>query len=61
MTANMAAKSHYINILINNVEGVAKNSVKAEMSWMEVGTVFINTLKFINYTSTATLWQNTVL
>ena len=61
MIVNMAAKSHYINNRINNVEGVAKNSMKAEMSWVEVGTLFSNTLKFINYTSTATLWQNTVL
>ena len=45
----------------NNVEGVAKNSVEAEMSWVEVGPRFSNTLKFINYTSRATLWQKTVL
>ena len=41
----------------NNVEGVAKNSVEAEMSWLEVGPHFSNTLNFINYTSRATLWQ----
>ena len=33
----------------NIVEGVAKNSVEAEMSWLEVGPRFSNTLKFINY------------
>ena len=31
----------------NNVEGVAKNSVGFEMSWMEVGPRFSNNLKFI--------------
>ena len=41
----------------NNVEGVAKNLLGAEMSWVEVGGWFSNTLKFINYTSRATLWQ----
>ena len=45
----------------NNVKGVAKNSVEAEMSWVEVGPRFSNTLKFVNYTSRATLWQKTVL
>ena len=45
----------------NNVEGVAKNSVETEMSWVEVGPLFSNTLKFINYTSRATLWQKIVL
>ena len=41
----------------NNVEGAAKNSVETEMSWVEVSTRFSNTLKFINYTSKATLWK----
>ena len=41
----------------NNVKGVANNSVDAEMSWVEVCRRYSNTLKFINYTSTATLWQ----
>ena len=41
----------------NNADGVAKNSVEAKMSWVEVGTRFTNSLKFIKYTSTATLWQ----
>ena len=45
----------------NNVEGFAKSTVEAEISWVEVGPRFINTLKFINYTSRATLWQKTVL
>ena len=45
----------------NNVEGVAKNSVEAEMSWLEVGLLFSDTLKFINYTSNAISWQKTVL
>ena len=44
----------------DNVEGVGKNSVEAEMSWVEVGPWFSNTLKLINYTSRATLWQKTV-
>ena len=34
----------------NNVEGVAKNSIEAEMSWVKVGPRFSNILKFINYT-----------
>ena len=38
----------------NNVEGVAKNLVEAEMCWVEVGARFSNTLKLINYTSRAT-------
>ena len=33
----------------NNVEGAAKNLVGAEMSWVDVGAWFSNTLKFINY------------
>ena len=45
----------------NNVEDVAKNSLEAKMSWVEVGSLFCNTLKFINCTSRATLWQKTVL
>ena len=45
----------------NNVEGVAKNSAKAEMTWVEVGPWFNITLKFIDYISRATLWQKTVL
>ena len=45
----------------NNVEGVAKNSVEAEMSWVEVSPRFSNTLKLINYTwrTRFTLWQKT--
>ena len=34
----------------NNDEGVAKNWVEAEMSWVKVGPRFSNTLKLINYT-----------
>ena len=34
----------------NNVDGVAKNSVEAKMSWVEVSPQFSNALKFINYT-----------
>ena len=45
----------------NNVEGVTKNSMETEMSWVEVGPKFSNTLKFINYTSRATVWQKAVL
>ena len=45
----------------NNVESVAKNSVEAETSWVEVDARFSNTLKFINYTSRATLWQRNSL
>ena len=33
----------------NNVEGVAKNSVKAEMNWVEACPRFSNTLKFITH------------
>ena len=45
----------------NNVESVAKSTVEAEISWVEVSPRFSNTLKFINYRSRATLWQKTVL
>ena len=39
----------------NNVEDVAKKSVETEISWVELGLQFSNTLKIINYTSRATL------
>ena len=45
----------------NNVECVAKKSMETEMSWVELGPQFSNTLTFINYTSRATLWQKAVL
>ena len=32
----------------NNIEVVAKNSVEAEMSWVEVSSQFSNTLEIIN-------------
>ena len=41
----------------NNVEGVATNTMETEMSLVDVGAWFSNTLKFINYISRCTLWQ----
>ena len=38
-------------------QSVSKNSVEAEMIWVEVGPRFRSALKSINYTSGATLWQ----
>ena len=39
-----------LNVVVwfNNVEGVAKSSVEAEIIRVKVGTRFSNTLKFIN-------------